>query len=273
MTKKKAASGEGSITKRADGRWMARLSVSRATDGKAHRVAVYGATQAEVRIKLQELRQQREHNAKAIVGKDTVAGYLERWLQNDVAVNAADKTHQEYEATVRLYIKPYIGHLKLTKLDGEQLISWQATLKRNNFTAYMRRRAIKVLSVALNKAVKLRLIPFTPCNVLDKPKVTRKEITPLEPAQCHALFDACHNHRLGDLIILAAMSGLRKGELFALHWNAINLDEGVLVVRKTLQEIRGRKLKDPKTSAGKRVVSLDPVAVKALRSRLQKAQD
>jgi integrase len=57
------------------------------------------------------------------------------------------------------------------------------------------------------------------------------------------------------------MTGLRKGELFALDWNAVNLDEGVLVVRKTLQELRGLKLKEPKTSAGKRVVSLDPVAV------------
>ena len=95
---------------------------------------------------------------------------------------------------------------------------------------------------------------------------------PLEPEQCHELFAACKSHRLGDLIVLAAMTGLRKGELFALNWNAVNLDEGVLVVRKTLQELRGVSLKEPKTSAGKRVVSLDPVAVEALRSRLKKAK-
>jgi integrase len=69
------------------------------------------------------------------------------------------------------------------------------------------------------------------------------------------------------------MTGLRKGELFAIEWNAVNLDEGVLVVRRQLQELKGLKLKEPKTQAGKRVVSLDPVAVEALRSRLKKAQD
>lgn len=239
---------------------MARLSVGRDAGGKVHRVAVYGATQAEVVTKLQALRQQRDVNAKAIFGKD-------------VAVNLEDKTHQEYEMATRLYVTPFIGHLKLAKLDGEQLVNWQATLKRKKFTANMRSRGIKVLSAALNKAVKLRLIPFSPCNVLDKPKLSRKEVIPLEPEVCQDLFEACQKHRLGDVMILAAMTGLRKGELFALHRNAVNLDEGVLVVRKTLQEIRGRKLKDPKTAGGKRVISLDPVAVEALRSRLRKAQD
>lgn len=89
---------------------------------------------------------------------------------------------------------------------------------------------------------------------------------------CQQLFKACKSHRLGDLIVLAAMTGLRKGELFALDWNAVNLDEGVLVVRRQVQELKGLTLKEPKTAAGKRVVSLDPVAVEALRSRLKKAK-
>ena len=270
---KKRPDGEGTVSLRADGRWMARLSVGRDAGGKAHRVTIYGATQAEVVTKLQALRQQRDVNAKSLYGKDTVAAYLQRWLENDVAVNLEDKTHQEYESATRLYVTPFIGHMKLAKLDGEQLVNWQATLKRKKFTANMRLRSIRVFRNALNKAVKLRILPYNPIAALDKPKVSRKEVTPLEPEQCHALFKACKTHRLGDVMILAAMTGLRKGELFALHWNAVNLDEGVLVVRKTLQEIRGRKLKDPKTAAGKRVVSLDPVAVDALRSRLKKAQD
>ena len=268
---KKRPDGEGSIQQRQDGRWMARLSVGRDAGGKAHRVSIYGATQAEVVTKLQALRQQRDVNAKSIFGKDTVAAYLQRWLDNDVEINGAGKTHQEYEGVVRLYIVPFVGHLKLAKLDGEQLVNWQATLKRKKFTANMRLRSIRVFRNALNKAVKLRILPYNPIAALDKPKVSRKEVTPLEPEQCHSLFEACQKHRLGDVMILAAMTGLRKGELFALHWNAVNLDEGVLVVRKTLQELRGFILKAPKTSAGKRVISLDPVAVEALRSRLRKA--
>ena len=137
----------------------------------------------------------------------------------------------------------------------------------------MRSRSIKVLRVALNRAVKLRVLPYSPAASLDKPKLSRKEVTPLEPEQCHALFKACQAHRLGDVMIVAAMTGLRKGELFGLHWNAVHLDEGFLMVRKALSETRGVRLKDPKTAAGRRMVVLDPVAVEALRSRLKKAKD
>lgn len=276
----KRADGEGTISERADGRWMARLSVSRSVDGKSHRISVYGATQAEVVDKLKVLRQQRDTNAKSVVAKDTVAGYLNRWLENDVDVNREPKTHQEYESAVRLYIVPFIGHLKLTKLDGEQLVDWQSKLKKakigkkkKSVSANMRLRSIRVLRNALNKAVKLRILQFNPIAALDKPKVTRKEVTPLEPEQCHDLFSACEKHRLGNLIILAALTGLRKGELFALEWNAVNLDEGVLVVRRTVSETNRLRLKEPKTAAGKRVISLDSEAIKALRSRLKKALD
>ena len=248
MAKKKRGTGEGTVFQRSDGRWVGRISLGFDQGGKRVQKTVYGLTQAEVNEKLDDLKQQRKHGAKSIVGKDTVAGYLKRWLDNDVEVNGEEKTFQEYEAAVRLYITPFVGHVKLTNLEGEQLLAWQATLKKRKFTANMRHRSIKVLGIALNKAVKLRLIPYSPCNVLVKPKLSRKEVTPLEPEQCHALFEACQKHRLGDVMILAAMTGLRKGELFALHWNAVNLDEGVLVVRKTLQELRGLKLKEPKTT-------------------------
>lgn len=75
------------------------------------------------------------------------------------------------------------------------------------------------------------------------------------------------------MIVLAAMTGLRKGELFALNWWAVNLSEDVLVVRRTLQELKGLSLKEPKTKAGKRIVSLGAEAVDALKSRLAKALD
>ncbi len=80
-------------------------------------------------------------------------------------------------------------------------------------------------------------------------------------------------HRLGDLIALAAMTGLRKGELFALEWSEVNLSEGVVVVRRPLQELSGLKLKEPKTAAGRRVISRDSVVVDALKSRLKKAHE
>ena len=197
---KKRGTGEGTVFQRSDGRWVGSLSLGFDQAGKRIRKIVYGKTQKEVNDKLDDLKQQRKHGAKAIVGKDTVAGYLARWLADDVALNKAGKTHQEYEGAVRRYIVPFIGNAKLTRLNGEQLVAWQGKLARKGFSNNMRLRSIRVLRNALNKAVKLRLIPLNPIAVLDKPKVTRKEVTPLEPEQCRKLFTACQSHRLGDLV-------------------------------------------------------------------------
>ena len=271
---KKRGTGEGTVFQREDGRWVGRLSLGFDSGGRRSQKTVYGLTQAEVNGKLDDLKQQRKHGARSIVGRDTLAGYLQRWLDDDILLNRAGKTHSGYEGIIRLYITPFLGTQKLTKLSGETLVAWQAKLARKGCSNDIRHRTIKILRAALSKAVKLRIIPFNACACLDKPKTIRKEVTPLEPEQCRALFIACQSHRLGDLIVLAAMTGLRKGELFALEWNAVNLSEGVLVVRRTLQELGdGLTVKEPKTAAGKRVVSLGTEAVEALRNRLKKAVD
>ena len=269
----KRGDGEGTVFQRPDGRWVGVISLGFDVQGKRRRKTVYGLTQAEVIEKLDNLKQSRKTNAKTVYGKDTVAAYIQRWLNDDIAINRARKTLVGYQQTFKKHINPYIGSIKLRTLEGEQLIAWQAKLARNKISNPKRLFSIAVLRSALNKAVRLRLIQFNPLSAVDKPTVETKEVKPLEPEQCHKLFAACQGHRIGDVIVLAAMTGVRKGELFALEWNAVNLDEGVLVVRKTLEELKELTAKEPKTAAGKRVVSLDPVAVAALRSRLRKAQE
>lgn len=270
----KRGSGEGTIHQREDGRWVGRLSLGKDVNGDRQRKTVYGRTQQDVIAKLDEVKLQARLNQKAFVAKDSLAAYLQRWLNNDVAVNRSAKTLEEYESSTRLQTVPFIGAVKLSKLNGEKLLEWQGTLKRNGMSDNQRLRSIRVLRNALNKAVKLGLLAFNPCNVLDKPRVDRKEVIPLELDQCHRLFDECAAHRVGDIITLAAMTGLRKRELFALEWSAVNLSEGVLFVRKACEEINGKVFtKVPKTKSSRRMVTLEPIAVAALESRLKKAKD
>ena len=272
---KKRATGEGNIYQREDGRWVGRLSLGKDSGGNRQRKVVYGKTQAEVLSKLDSMREQRNTSPKSLLGKDSLGAYLKRWLENDVEINKAASTHSEYELATRLYVVPYLGAEKLTTLDAETLIGWQAKMSKDGHSPNTRLRAVRVLRNALNKAVKLQLIRSNPMTAVDKPKVVRGERTPLEVEECHRLFDACLAHRVGDIIILAAMTGLRKRELFALEWSAVNLSEGVLSVRKTVQEVSGKGLsiKEPKTKAGRRVITLGKLAIAALESRKKKAID
>ena len=165
--------------------------------------------------------------------------YLSWWLENEVRPNRAAKTYQEYELAVRLYIVPFMGPKKLERLNAVDVSSWMAEMTRKKFTNNMGRRALRVCRIALNRAVKLQIISNNPSNAVDMPKVQKREIRPLEIEECQSLFAACAKHRLSDAIILSAMTGLRKGEILALKWLAVNLAEGVLSVRETLVEVSG----------------------------------
>ncbi len=77
-SEKKKANGEGTIVLRADGRWMGRLSVLRDTDGKTHRITVYGKTRDQVEWKIQSLQQGRVQSAKELTALERIRQLEER---------------------------------------------------------------------------------------------------------------------------------------------------------------------------------------------------
>lgn len=97
LAKKKRGSGEGTVFQRNDGRWVRKISLGFDQGGKRTQKTVYGLTQKEVNEKLDNLKQQRKHGTKSIVAKDTVTGYLARWLDDNIAINRAAKTFSTYE--------------------------------------------------------------------------------------------------------------------------------------------------------------------------------
>ena len=68
------------------------------------------------------------------------------------------------------------------------------------------------------------------------------------------------------MLRLAALSGLRRGELCGLRWPVLDLDGDRLTVSRTLLAVRGRLVEsEPKTPRSRRIVDLDPATVAILR--------
>ena len=98
-------------------------------------------------------------------------------------------------------------------------------------------------------------------------------MNPLTPAQARTLLEAAHaeSDRLEALYVLAVTIGLRQGESLGLEWDDVDLEGGMLQVRRTLTAAKGGPvLSAPKTRGSRRSVKLPQTASDALRSHLER---
>ena len=84
----------------------------------------------------------------------------------------------------------------------------------------------------------------------------------LTPEEVKRFLEAARGNLLEALYVLAVTTGMRRGELLGLHWRDINLNQGTLQVRYTLQQ--GGVLGEPKTAKARRQIALASLAVEAL---------
>jgi integrase len=83
------------------------------------------------------------------------------------------------------------------------------------------------------------------------PPAAEHEITPLSSAEAQRLIKAAEGDRMQARWLVGLALGLRQGEALGLWWDDLDLDAGLLRVRRALQRRRGGGLvfTEPKTSA------------------------
>ena len=280
---KKRGNKEGTCHKRPDGRWEASVYLGKdPATGKRIRPVRYGKTRAEAMAKLKKVIDQARQSVKPFTVKDSLESFLLGWLSEHVSVNLEWATYAEYESTCRLHIIPYLGKVKLSKLSATLIRQWQKTLVEEGYSTNQRLRGYRILHNALNFAVKDELLTRNPLNNVTKPDVDRDEREPLPADVCLRMFKEAEKYRLGGIVVVAAMTGIRQGEIFALEWDRIDLEKGEIKVRKSLTTVSkkhaeacgsktAKKLKRPKTKKSKRTIALDPITIDVLKRRKEAA--
>jgi len=120
---------------------------------------------------------------------------------------------------------------------------------------------------ALRDAVEDRLIASNPADRAHRLPKARTEMKVWKRTQVATFLEAQRGDRLYAAFRLALTTGLRRGELLALRWADVALDNGTLSVsRAYVRGMDGLAYGEPKTNAGRRVVDLDPETVSALRA-------
>src|ERR671919_1014822 len=233
----KRGNGEGGISRRKDGLYMARYTVQTATGSK--RKTLYGKTRREVDEKLTKAKADRDAGLLFDADNMKLGEYLGRWLTDSVRDTVRPTTFERYEQIVRLHIRPVLGKVKLKNLTSAHVRG----LYREKLDAGLAPRTVQYVHVTLHKALKQAiadgLIPRNATEAVKPPQVRREEMQPLTAEQVKILFEAVRDDRLESLYILAVHTGLRQGELLGLKWEDVDLEAGTLQVRRTLATVKG----------------------------------
>ena len=119
----------------------------------------------------------------------------------------------------------------------------------------------------MERAVETEVLSRNVAAAVSPPKVESTEVEILDAEQIATALQRLEGHPLYPIVVLDLASGLRRGELLALRLLVdVDLDAAVLHVQRSLEETRsGLRFKVPKTSHGRRTISLPPSAVAVLR--------
>ena len=238
MSKKKA-NGEGSISKRSDGRYMARYTVN----GK--RRAIYGATHEEVRVKLNEVLNDIAKGTYIAPQKDTVGMWLKEWLVTYALPTVKQSTYISYEGYVRIHLEPELGNVKLTALTTEQIQRFfnkkcRGCQGKKGLSPKTLKNMYNMFNATLEQAVINNRLIRNPLRGVKLPSVTKKEIDILS-AEDQALL---HSAAISSAelpafgIIFTLSTGVRLGELIGFQWGDINVKTHSIRVRRTVGRLQ-----------------------------------
>ncbi len=244
------ANGEGSIYRKGDAYEVAIFVGGRRRTSRA-------ATLPRAKAKLRELERKRDAGHTVEDEGITVAVFLERWL-TAAEMTVRPRTHKRYAEYVTVHAVPSIGHRRLVELRPvhlqalytERLASGASPSTVAHLRAVMRR--------ALTMAERWEYVNKNVARQVDPPNVPRYKIRPLTAEEVRRLLVASADNRFEAAIYIAVLTGLRLGEIFALHWSDVAIgDESVVRVRGSLQRIRGKlTIVEPKTRESVRDVAL-----------------
>ena len=219
---RKRADGEGTLYFDAKAKlWRASLFVGMKTvkgkDGKlvqrSDRRKVSARKQEDCVARLDALKGERRGGLLPdAAAKDTVAGFIERWLEAK-AGGVRERTHQRYGELLRGHVVPTLGKTRLAELRPDSLQRLYAAKLKAGLSPRTVHHVHTVTHNALKDTVRWGAVSRNVADVVDPPSVPTPELRWPTAEEVGRLLDASaqHNDRLHALWVLASHTGMRLG--------------------------------------------------------------
>ena len=208
--------------------------------------------------------------SKGLVPKSgaTVGQLLDAWLEQ-ARHSQRPRTLYENKRKIEGRIRPVLGALALAKLGADTLDDAYRRWLDDGLSPTTVHKFHRILSASLNQGVKWGWIDRAPTDRASPPSPTNRAMKVPTPAQLSALVTAAEDEDpvLATAIALAALTGVRRGELIALRWSDVDLDVGRVMVARSVTLASGRLHEGPTKTHQARQIALDEVSTEVLRRR------
>lgn len=212
-------------------------------------------------------------------GRVTVREYAEEWRAGKLRLRPTSA--QRLDSALNVWILPTFGSRRLVTVQQDEVQEWVALMAERLAPSTVAVN-YSYLASMYRRAVRQRRVTFSPCLDIELPEVVRQAVEPLTEHQVAALASAIAD-RYAAMLLVAAGSGLREGELWGLSADRVNFFKRSITVNRQLVQIKAADVKPwhehvhgdlyfgpPKTPASERVVPVEQVVIDVLARHLAK---
>lgn len=234
------AKNEGTIRKRPDGRYEARIVLGHDPGtGKPIRKSIYGKTQKEVRQQMQRAKVEHEDGVYTAPSKITVGQWLDIWTA-EYCSHVKQSTRTSYSQHVKNHISPALGAVRLCDLTPVMVQSFYNSLQRNEkcLSAKTVKNIHGVLHQALKQAVEVGYIRMNPADGRKLPRIEKTEIQPMDVQDMRAFLSVLDDSEYSTLLKVDLFTGMREGEILGLQWSCVDFERGTITINKQLSRPR-----------------------------------
>jgi len=198
---------------------------------------------------------------------------IEEWLPA-IQATIRPTTYLSYAGHVRIHIVPHLGTLTLQHLSASHINAFYSRLlsegrgpNKGGLSPSSVRRISATLHRSLRDAVRWGRLLRNPVDLADPPRLglAQTEMKVWSGPELRAFLGHERESRLYGLWLLAATTGMRRGEILGLRWGDIDLEAGrVMITRTRVLQGYTAQLSEPKTRRGRRLIALDPATTAGL---------
>lgn len=215
-------------------------------------------------------------NTYADPGKLTVAEYLRKWLANYCEENLAQNTYARYKGIVENHLIPGLGRIPLAKLQPLHILDFyreskkEGRIEKKKTEKKSKKEEVKnkelsaatviyhhrVLHEALRHAVEWRILDNNPADAVKPPKAVKKQRKALDEKSLDILLQEARDKLIYVPVMIAAYTGMRRGEIIGLNWKDVDLKAGIIYVRQSIEwdrQEKVHKIKPTKNEESRRI--------------------